>query len=160
MERTHQLMTRRCFIAKKKKKPACFSWIYAIKDQGRNPEDHSAHLFTSVCWILACAWIWLLSQIMVVDGGCWILAKTQRPLLHSVSVRSHPETGCFWWPAERVGGAVGCCGQEDWGLARRGVCKSYPVKTEEAGTVWWEEKSAASVCSVRGPDVAGEHTVI
>lgn len=29
---------------------------------------------------------------MVVDGGCWILAKIQRTLLHSVSVRSHPET--------------------------------------------------------------------
>lgn len=28
---------------------------------------------------------------MVVDGGCWMLAKIQRTLLHSVSVRSHLE---------------------------------------------------------------------
>lgn len=31
-------------------------------------------------------------MIMVVDDDCWMLAKIQGALLHSVPVRSHPET--------------------------------------------------------------------
>lgn len=157
LERTHQLITRRCFIAN----TACIFLDLCHSEPRKKP------------WRPQCTpiYICLLNSSLHVNltskddtgGGWWLLDACQDsedPASLGVCQITSWGYVCFWWPVERVGGAVGLCGQEDWGLAREGVCKSQPVKTGDDGTVWWEEKSAARVCSARGPDVAGEHTVM